>query len=109
MILDNLKVHKTEEVFKFLKQNNLCTVFNAPYMSIFNSIEISFRSIKKVVYSNIYNSIKGVIEDVIKYLESNELEKTLLYNFGETISQYLLYSEKNISLNLNNLNIKELE
>ena len=53
--------------------------------------------------------MKDVLEDVIKYLESNELNKTLLYNYRETISQYILYSEEKIALNLNNLNIKEPE
>ena len=50
--LDNLRVHKTDEVFKFLKENNICVSFNASYMSIFNSIELAFRSVKKKIYSN---------------------------------------------------------
>ena len=109
LILDNLKVHKTEEVYKFLIEKNICAIFNAPYMSIFNSIELSFRSIKKIIYSNLYNSIKDVKEDVIKYLKSDDISKTLLYNYKETISQYLLYSEKNNSLNLNILKIYNSE
>ena len=105
LILDNLKVHKTDEVFKFLKENNICVAFNAPYMSIFNSIELSFRSIKKNIYSNIYESIDDVKKDVIEYLKSSDITKTLLYNYKETISQLILYSEKNKCLNLNNFKI----
>ena len=105
LILDNLKAHKTEDVFKFLKINNICAVFNAPYMSIFNSIELSFRSIKKIVYSNLYDSLEDVKADVIKYLKSDDIIRTLSYNYKETVSQYISYSEKNACLNLNNLKI----
>ena len=88
-----------------LKQNKISVIFNAPYMSIFNAIELSFRDLKKIIYSNIYNSMEEVYNDVIKFLKSEQFNDTLLYNYRETINQYLLYIESNIGKNLNSLKI----
>lgn len=75
-------------------------------MSNFNVIELSFRSIKKITYSNLYNSIEEVNEDVSKYLLSKEINNTLLLNYKETINQYILFFEQNKDINLNNFNFQ---
>lgn len=105
LIMDNLPAHKTYEVFQFLKEKKMPTLFNAAYKSIFNAIELSFRSIKKITYSNIYNSIEEVNKDIINYLENDDFKRTLLYNYKETIHQYILYCQQNSEINLNNFNI----
>lgn len=104
LILDNFRCHKTEEVIEFLFKSKLNTLFNAPYCSSFNSVELAFRSIKKITYANIYDSIDNVVADIKNYLEKDEIRSTLSYNFKETIEKYIHYSEAKKSLNLNNFN-----
>lgn len=82
IILDNLPAHKTQDVFKFLKDKQICTVFNAPYKSIFNAVELSFRAVKKITYSNIYNTMEEVEKDIINFLENENFKNTLLYCYG---------------------------
>lgn len=107
LIMDNLPAHKADNVIDFLKKNEICTIFNIPYMSNFNAIELSFRSIKKITYTNLYNSIDEVNEDVSKFLLSKEINDTLLLNYKETINQYILFFEKNKDINLNNFYFTE--
>ena len=95
LILDNLSSHKTEEIFQYLRDNKINTVFNVAYCSNFNCIELCFRSIKQIIYSNVYDSIEKINIDVCNYLEGEEIKKTLLYNYNETIKQYI----KNFNLN----------
>lgn len=49
--------------------------------------------------------MEEVCNDVIKFLKSEQFNNTLLYNYRETINQYLLYIESNIGKNLNSLKI----
>ena len=53
LIMDNLICYKNDKVIDILVKSNLCSIFNAPYNSIFNSAELSFREIKRKIYSNI--------------------------------------------------------
>lgn len=108
LILDNLSSHKTEEVFQYLNDNKINTVFNVAYCSNFNSIELCFRSIKKIIYSNVYDSIEKVNIDVCNYLEGNGITKTLLYNYKETLNQYIYFNDENKNFNLNDFLIEKI-
>ena len=106
IILDNHSSHKKEEVIEFLKEKKIPVVFNAPYMSAFNAIELAFRAIKKIAYSNLYNSIDDVCRDAITLLNGEKFKNTLLYNYKETIGQYILFIDSHMEKNLNNLNLE---
>ena len=106
LIMDNLKSHKTDEVIKFLSESKLNTIFNAPYCSMFNGVELAFRAIKKFTYSHVYENIKDIIDDVKKLLDAEDIKKTLYYNYKETIEKYLLYSNDKKDINLNNFDIQ---
>ena len=54
IVLDNLAVHKTKELFQFYKDNKVNIVFNSPYVSKFNAIEFTFRDLKKILYSKVF-------------------------------------------------------
>ena len=45
-VLDNLKYHKTRELYDFYLNNKDNILFNPPYVSSFNDIEYSFRNLK---------------------------------------------------------------
>lgn len=75
IIMDNLPLHKNNEIIKFLVESILNVIFKAPYCSIFNSVELSFRTIKRKIYSNIYTTIEEINEEIKKYLEDKEITK----------------------------------
>jgi hypothetical protein len=52
MFLDNLSVHKTNEVIEVYKRLGITTVFNVPYSPQFNGIE-SYFSLVKGVYKKL--------------------------------------------------------
>ena len=104
LIMDNLPCHKKDDVNQFLVDPKINAVFTAPYNSSFNAVELSFRSIKRKTYSNIYCSLEEMKNDIINYLKSKEIEYALRANFNETIKQYIAYCEQKNSINLNSFN-----
>ena len=46
LIMDNLKSHKTDDVIKFLSESKLNIIFNAPYCSMFNGVNLHFEPLK---------------------------------------------------------------
>ena len=68
---------------------------------------MAFRSIKRKTYSKIYSLFDEVKNDIIEYLKSEKVEKTLFTNFNEAIKKYIIYTEDNDNISLNNFdNIK---
>jgi hypothetical protein len=95
IILDNLSSHKTEKLIKFYAEKRVNIIFNAPLISQWNSIELSFRSLKKFLYSNIFCSMEELKENVKDFFENNEFKNTMKYNFGETLREYRDFIIKN--------------
>lgn len=54
IVMDNLSCHKTQKIINFFISNRINVIFNIPYMSQFNCVELAFRSIKQELYSNLY-------------------------------------------------------
>jgi len=48
---------------------------------------------KKLIYSNIFNSFKELKDKLNNLIEEETFKKTLLYNFKETLNEYLYYSQ----------------
>jgi transposase len=101
VIMDNLTSHCTQEIKKFLEQNQIKALYTVPYESSFNPIELSFRFIKNKIYKNIYMNIKDLKIDIRKILNSDDFKKSLSKNFAETLENYLEFINKNIDLDLN--------
>ena len=101
IILDNLKLHKTKEVITYCVEKKINLVFNVPYQSAFNAIELCFRTIKKVIYSNLYDSIDDLKDKLTNLIEEESFTKSLLYNYKETLYEYFYYSENHKYDNLN--------
>ena len=101
LIMDNLSSHKTEELIKFYKANNINVVFNSPYISQWNSIELAFRAIKKQYYQKIFETEENLEEYVSKIINSEEFSKTIFLNFGETLKEYRKFVLETNDLNLN--------
>ena len=104
VVLDNLAAHKTPKVKRFFDENKINIIYNTPYASMFNFLELSFRYLKRHLYNNLYNTLDDAENDTKKLLENNNINLTLLKNYRETLNTYLLYYLKNQYKNLNNLN-----
>ena len=52
IIMDNYSSYKTEKLMKFYADNKINILFNAPYLSKFNPVELAFRNLKRNLYTN---------------------------------------------------------
>lgn len=93
IICDNLKAHKTKQVMDYFIEKKINVVFNVAYQSSFNAIELCFRAIKKITYTNIFNSIEDIKKKINDIIEAQNFNETLLYNFKETLKIYLYYEQ----------------
>lgn len=105
IVMDNLSVHKTKGIINFYKKHHLNIIFNCPYRSNFNAVELAFRIIKIKLYNNLYENIEEVALEVDKILKDKNLEKSLSKNFLDTIQEYLKFYYENNNINLNSFNI----
>ena len=90
----------------YVKEKQLKFLFNVPYKSTFNVIEMCFHLIKNIIYKEIFNKMKNMekrvhllvddteINNNIKkiYLKELEIYKTFYINNTEKIN--LIYDDK---------------
>ena len=100
--MDNLSSHKTELLKEFYMKNRINIIFNSPYMSNFNSIELFFRLIKRIIYQRLYTSTKELIESIINIIDDDKINESLKQNFRETLEEYYKFSIVHKNSNLNN-------
>jgi transposase len=103
IVLDNLSVHKTKDLFQFYKDNKINIVFNSPYASKFNAIEYTFRDLKKNLYSKIYSNEEKLLNEIKEILNSKWFNDKVENNIREACSNYLSFYEEQKNINLNNL------
>ena len=103
IVLDNLSVHKTKELFQFYKDNKINIVFNSPYASKFNAIEYTFRDLKKNLYSKIYSNEEKLLNEIKEILNSKWFNDKVENNIREACSNYLSFYEEHKNINLNNI------
>ena len=103
VILDNLRCHKTPLLKKFYEEEKMNIIFNSPYHSNFNCIELLFRIIKKKLYEKLYKSTEEAINEIHMIMSDKNLNETLFQNFRETLENYYRFSISHKSTNLNNL------
>ena len=101
IIMDNLPVHKTSKLIKFYTENKINVIFNCPYLSEWNCIELAFRALKKQYYQKLFKSIVELKSYVIDILNSENYANTLSLNFGETLREYKKFILENEKTNLN--------
>lgn len=80
-------------MIKFFTENKIIIIYNTPYLSIFNSIELCFRGLKNIIYKTIYKSMNS-LKDIQNIFGSNDFQKAIKYNFKETISEYIKFYKK---------------
>jgi hypothetical protein len=72
-------------MIKFFTENKINIIYNTPYLSIFNSIELCFRGLKNIIYKTIYKLMNSLKEDIHNIFVFNSFKKKTKYNFKETI------------------------
>ena len=101
-VLDNLTSHLTEEMFSFYNKNNLKILFNIPYKSNFNMIELAFRNIKNLTYKKLYSKIENLKHDIKTIIEGDLIKSSLAKLFKETLKEYQNFINVNLEYNLEN-------
>lgn len=100
IVLDNLSSHKTPLVKQFFIENNINIVFNSPYHSEWNSIELAFRSLKRKYYQILFETKEEQVNYIKSFLENKDFSKTIEFNFCETLKSYKKFILDNRDINL---------
>lgn len=102
-IMDNHKSHISKEFLRLVKNKKIKILYNVPYESPFNCIELSFRHLKNITYKQIFPTIKNVIEIIERILCEKKFEETLYKNYIEAIKKYVYYYKIYIDKDLNSV------
>ena len=103
IILDNLSSHLTLDLFKLYNENDLKILFNVPYKSNWNMIELVFRLIKNITYKKIYANINLLEKDISDIIKSGKIEISLKGLYKETLVNYYNFINNNKFLDLNKI------
>lgn len=99
--MDNLSIHLTRSLFEFYQKEKLKILFNVPYLSPFNMVELCFRQMKRETYTHLYSSIEELKNDISSILSSDKLRTELKYLYRETLEKYLIFINNYKDFNLN--------
>lgn len=106
VIMDNFSCHKTNKLIQLYSKNNINILFNIPYLSSFNAIELSFRNLKRYLYTKSFSSIDAIKKEAEKIMEEKSFRDGIISNYKETLKKYILFYKNNESINLNNINVE---
>ena len=99
--MDNLSSHLTADMFKYYDYEKLKIIFNVPYLSTFNMIELCFRQIKRDTYTHLYESIDELKKNIEEIILSEKFKGQLKSHFKETLETYLIFLIDYNNFNLN--------
>ena len=99
--MDNLSSHLTADMFKYYDYEKLKIIFNVPYLSTFNMIELCFRQIKRDTYTHLYESIDELKKNIEEIILSEKFKGQLKSLFRETLETYLKFLIDYNNFNLN--------
>jgi transposase len=69
-LIDNASIHKSKKANNIYKEKKINIIYNAPYQSEFNPIEMIFSLLRKKLNKKIVKNEESILE-VIKELEKN--------------------------------------
>ena len=96
-ILDNATYHLSDDIKEFAQLQKLKFLFNLPYKSQFNAIEMVFHLIKNILYKEINISFDGSCERINLLINDNDINNNVKKVYLKTIKIYNEYYIKNIS------------
>lgn len=101
IIMDNMTSHLTSQMFETYNKYKLKILFNVPYKSMWNMIELVFRTIKNITYKKLYANIKNLENDIKDIIKSGKIEESLFSLYQETLANYSNFINKNRYYDLN--------
>ena len=95
-ILDNATYHLSRDVKVFAESKKLKFLFNCPYKSEFNAIEMVFNLIKTNLYKEIFIKQNQLTKRIEFYLNDPDTNKKIMKIYEKTLEKYLEFYTKNI-------------
>ena len=95
-LMDNASIHRSKLFKKFIKDNKLKIVYNAPYHSEFNPIENVFSLFRNKLNRNETKNIEQIVKVTTDFiLENNETKlKNIFKNSVELIDKFIKEHKK---------------
>ena len=107
-ILDNASYHLSKDVKEFSKKNQIKILFNIPYKSEFNAIEIAFHLIKNNLYKEIPTNQKELIKRILYYIDDKSINDYIPKVYIKTLETYVKFYEENLhKINFSSLTKKK--
>jgi transposase len=96
VILDNATYNTSKKVKLLIKKKGLKLLFNIPYKSEFNAIEIAFHLIKNNLYNEIISNQSKFIKRINYYINSELINKNISKAYLKTFESYIKFFEENL-------------
>jgi transposase len=93
-LIDNASIHTNKKAKEFYKTNKINIIFNAPYQSKFNPIEMVFSLLRKKLNKRIVKTQKEIEEEIEQFIKEIK-EETLKNIFNHSTKILKLYLEIN--------------
>ena len=93
-LIDNASIHTNKKAKEFYKTNKINIIFNAPYQSKFNPIEMVFSLLRKKLNKRIVKAQKEIEEEIEQFIKEIK-EETLKNIFNHSTKILKLYLEIN--------------
>lgn len=95
-IMDNASYHISKEIRKFYKEKRLKILFNCPYKSEFNSIELVFNLIKSKLNKEIFKTQKEYITRIEFLINDKAINNNIKKIYKKTFEKYLEFYINNM-------------
>lgn len=95
IILDNAKIHITENVKQFCKQKHLKFLFIVPYKSQYNAIEYCFNLMKNNIYNENITTIKKLKKRLEELINDEKISTDVRKLYKLALEEYLGFLKEN--------------
>lgn len=95
-ILDNASYHLSKQIKEYIKKNKIKFLFNVPYKSNFNAIEMCFHFFKNKIYKEIFNNINSLEKRINNLINDDEINNNMEKIYLKTLEIYKAFYINNI-------------
>jgi len=88
--------HITKDIKEFAKKEQLKFLFNVPYKSDFNGIELIFHLIKNNIYKEIQKNMKEMTKKIIFYIDDENTNKNVIKAYLQIYEKFIEFFEKKL-------------
>lgn len=90
-LIDNASIHKSKKAKQMYKDEKMNVIYNAPYQSQFNPIEMVFSLLRKQLNKKIVKTNSDIEEVINKFIEEikNETLKNIFNHSEKILKEYL--------------------